>query len=497
METNKPMNQSPPSPAVLFGSSYNPDYLQYLPEVVQFEKPVALIPDFTRTKQLIKEYVQRYDLQLMQKYPAEMVNGKLTFPKSFTSRRLNSGTMATLDAILEMYGAWCMAVSSATNSSPTFKIRPSAIKSRRYGAVKQNNTINDHLERLEESGLITMSGLQWDQSYHVEFNRQVLAARTDKNFTKIIVDNILNQCPELARSEDFQQWQKRLKPSFFAVPSEGGTQFLRAYMIVKIHNSNNQKAESVNVGEPAVPTTPPPFPRSKGAIEPQRPAGSQESSLGPKKLKDDENFIREGIRFKTDRSWDIVRSFSFWNKKTFTDQQVRITKNFLHQLILLHIKQHGPESNFMSEVLLPVLRNQERSLRSGKYDWTPPSPDIYFSPDFLTDDGRAAGYSAALVQYQKLQAKKNMRKGTKLKIKQQREKERLFMRWFEFFARIPTMNNMRKAEEKILQMDDHELTQLFYNSVIESNLLPTKKLMEETQDKLKTIVKSRIRTYLD
>lgn len=484
-----------PTAAQLFGSAYNPDYIDHLPEQIVFDQPVALVPDFTRTKQLVKEFVQRYHLQLREKYPDEPGRtGSLRKCKAYTSRQLNSGTMATLDAILEMYGAYCIAVANGTSVRPTFKIRPSAIMSRRYGSVTSANTINDHLQRLEQSGLIEMSELQYDQSYQITFNREILAARSDKNFTKIIVENILKQCPDLAQSQDFQDWQKRLKPSFFAVPAPGGPQFLRAYMYYRIHNSNNPQSELLNVGETTFPTTPPSLTGSKGATTPQGPSRHQDAPLAAKNVRDEKN-AQEVIAFKIERAWNIARQCFFWKIKEFSPSQVATSKQFLGLWITVHMKENGPSSDYLSEVFLPVLRNQERSLRSGKYNWSPPSPDIYFSPDFCTDDGRPAGYRAAVEAWKKIMNAKNIRKGTRKKIKESRMKEKLFMRWFEFFARIPTVKNMKKAEAHILQLNDPEISRLFYDSVISSNLIPTEKLLHEVQDKVQAITRDRIKKH--
>lgn len=490
--TPTPLYQGPTA-AQLFGSNYVPEYVNHLPEQVQFEKPIALIPDFTRTKQLIKEFVHKYDLQLKEKYPDEPGrNGKLLASRSYTIRRLNSGTMATLDALLEMYGAYCIASANGHQVRESFTIRPSAIMSRRYGAVRSANTINEHLYRLEESGLIKMSELLFDQCYKVSFNKEVLAARADKTFTKIIVDNILNSCPQLATNPDFQEWSKRLKPSFFAIPSEGGTQFLRAYMCYKIHNSNIPESEFVDKGETKFSPHPPSFTRSKGAPENHASgAVEQGTTLGAKfSPEKEEKNNQEVIHFQADRCWDIAKTFSFWKDKKYTREQIALCKKYLCMWIQNFIAENSNKGNYAADVFLPALRNQERSLSTGKYQWRPPSPDIYFSPQFLTDYGRPAGYRAAVIQWEKIIHKKNIRQGTRKKNNKIQLKEKIFMRWFNFFARIPTVKNMRKAEENILMLKDNELTQIFYDALISSNLLPTEKLIEETEKKLKQISKN-------
>lgn len=481
-----------PTAAQLFGSAYNPDYINLLPEAIQFEHPVAMIPDFSRTKQLIKDFVNRYHLDLRGRYPDEPGrNGGFRKSKAYTRRQLNSGTMATLDALLEMYGGYCIAVANGINVYPAFKIRPSAVMSRRYGAVSSANTINDHLDRLEQSGLIQMSTMQHDQSYCISFNREVMAARANKMFTKTIVENILKACPLLALNKDFQEWQKRLKPSFFAVPSPGGPQFLRAYMLDKKHNSNNPSAELLTVGETAFPATPPSSTRSKGANPRSRPTRSQETPLAARNQKDEIKY-QEGLSFKVERAWDIARNCFFWKLKEYTPAQVANTKRFLRMRMEDHIAENGVDSNYLADVLLPVLKNQQRSILSGKYNWRPPAPDIYFSPDFCTDDGRPAGYTAAVNAWNKITAAKKIRIGTKKKLRQWRMNEKLFIRWFEFFARIPSVKNLKKAEEQILQLNDPEITQLFYDSVISSNLVPTERLLHDIQDKIKKITNERI-----
>lgn len=498
MNTTTPLQPNPQRPTIaqLFGNdALSKQYAKLLPEVVQFSQPITLRIDFHEVHQLEKYHIGKYKIELLQKYPP--IAGRNN--PEFTCRLIKSGPSATYRALLEMFQAFLSTVHKGTNRKDHFSIRPSAIAS--YRNIAKPDTVNDHLWRLEEAGMIQKSEMQFDQSYKITFNPALLGACRDRIFTQDIINNVLKQCPELAQSPEFQSWTKRLNPSFFAVDAPGSAQKLGAYLLFQEHNTNNDQRNFVHMGETSFPTIPPSS-QEQGSTETQMPLEAKPGGGANEKIEKRPEYPKEKnnapgemekyVSSRTDCAWNIVKSFVFWKDKKFTYKQAMISRQNIQYWIELYIEQFGLKEDYIAEVFLPVLRNQKKSLQSGKYFWRPPSPEIYFSPEFLTDDGKDAGYAAAVKMWEKNSEFRKKKKNTRKWIKSEREKNNYFIKCLKLFMQMPTVKNLRRAEEKIQLLKDRELQRLFYDSVIQSNLLTRKKLIRETESKINALTAKRI-----
>lgn len=484
-----------PSVAQLFGSNYEEAYLKHLPEQVQFRQPIVPRLDIGRTKKLAMRFVDDYDLQLQMKYQKK--EGKRGNPE-YSKRRLNSGTMATFDAMIEMYAGYCNANKEGAQARQ-FSVSPSGIASRRYKAVKSMNTIGDHLERLEAAGLFKSSYDVKKQKYNITWNLSILVALPDRKYSEELANMIVNKAPKLRDDENFSMWLKHLNPSFFACFSPASPQFLSMYLFRQEPNINSPLAEFVSWGKRGFPPNPLPKQEQGDNVKKRgrertfwlprsSPLPSKEitSELGAAKTLAGEYSEKE-INDYVNSAYSIaIGILSMWWSDDITlgkisEQELSTTKQWLRYWIFGKGQKLSPH-DFIHGFLRPVLYNLRRSVNKKNYQWKP-QLYIFFDPNFLCDDGSPAGFQKSIAMYEKNQErirKSKLRKGTKKKIREQCARDELFSKAFKFVFRNPSEKNYIKAEEKIRARKDKDLMKVFIKAIENTKLLPKKFMQGRT-----------------
>ena len=501
---------TPPTIAQLFGNDpATAQYIKHLPEQVQFSKPIVPRLDIGRTKKMTMERVHEYDRQLRLKYP--VAERKRSNPV-YSKKRLNSGTMGTFDAMLEMFAGYQNAIKAGMHTQNQFSVSPSGIASRRYKAVRSMNTIGNHLERLQGAGLFKMQYSPRLQKYDITWNLEILVALPDYTFREELSKFIVNKSPKLREDENFRAWQKRLNPSFFACSAPGSPQFLSMYLLSARTNNNKPLAEFVNMGETKFPTNPPSQQESKehqninGRVDDgTAPLGAKNS---PADIRDEKSKRVQQIRdnwFSPERQktpitvkskekinaqWlsQCVESAFFlsigifntwWHDKiksgTITLNQINTAKEHLRWWLINQpgIKPQLSYREYITKIMLPAIRNNRNATLKINSTYIP-YLDRYFDPQWFTSDGSLAGFLKALDMWEKFKDREKqikLRTGTKKLIKKIKQEEDTLTTEIWFLLRNPSEKNYLKSKAKIMQYKNYHLLKTFIYAILSSKIL--------------------------
>ena len=489
-----PHSTTPPTLAQLFGSNYEEAYLKYLPEQIRFSQPIVPRIDFRITKKRMREFRDNYNLELEIKYPKIQGKNRMKNHPVYNEMNICSGALATLYCMIEMYAGFLSAVREGMEARIAFTLRPSAIASRRSVST---NTINTHVCKMEQAGIIKRGEMRFDQSYETSFNPNLLCALTDKNYREEIVKNIVEKAPKLADDEFFQDWQKRLNPSFFALAEGGSPKILSMYLLIKQEQDINiPDKEFFNMWGKG---TFPPHPLSKqeqADTNAGMPADDNTATLGAEKVENPKSMkgltnsplkVGGDINFFTDNAFAIAIGIldMFWYDKikagVITKQQIYTAKNFIRCWLLQNgAKEKLSFRDYIDKILIPTLKMQRGALLKYDYGWIP-YIDKYFDPQWICNDGSPAGYRKAMMKYDELkekEKKRKLKKGTKEKMKKFKQRGEIFSKEFFFLLRNPSEKNYLKSENRIRALKDDELTKIFFKSVFNTKLLPLKFMRE-------------------
>lgn len=515
MTNNILPQQQAPTIAQLFGSSYEPEYLKYLDETIQFAKPIVPRINHGGTHRLLNKFTRRYPAELECRFPkingkrkkelicrtkGETAKRKEELLDPYTCRKLTGNSaIAVYKTLLEMYDGYNQCLREGKDPG-IFMVSPSALHSRMCGAITKE-PIRKHLWRLEQAGLIEY---EWMGSkYAIRFNPAYIELCRDRIFTETITKQIIHKAPGLQKNENFRAWSECLNPSYFAVVSGGSTKLVSMFLLSYSHNNNSLSGIFVNGEKEIFPK--PLFEQEQVDSKDRIAQAAATATLGAKFSKDEitvqknifarqiERVIhkhdkkQEKVKQKIDKAFEV----SAGEKKAFvnnafnlaigilhkwwqndidsgkiTEREIEAAKGWISECIF-GTGQKLPPREYVYNFFSPVLHNLRRMLDKTNSDFKPPLY-LFFNPNCLCNDGSPAYFKKSIMKWEENELRKKelrLKAGTKKKIKTQHDMDDLLNKAIMFVMRTPSEKNYYKAKKKLREFNNPQLMHIYFHSI--------------------------------